>query len=319
MNNKKIIEKIDKEIKHNSIPLYYKKYKPSKKIRDEIINYKKPFDQHFCNLLNKYVKPYHHHTHIDCNFKNIDNYKGKYKISHLPKKLQEYFYTTRPPSEFYYDNKTKIGKIVFYKFFLDSKNTKDTIEKDYINHIKAIQTFLSKHKFRGLILDLRFHLGGDMWPTIYGFQSILANVPFLIFTKDDKVKKNDLYLTIDDKPFTSINKMRLKPIKMKENKINTDYPISIIIGEYTYSSGEIISAIFAGKKNVKIFGKKSGGGLSANDTIPITKNITLILTTSLVRLTNGKFKEYLIPDKITNSPITDAKKWIIKYNKHFTK
>ena len=158
-----------------------------------------------------------------------------------------------------------------------------------------------------------------MRPTIYGFQSILANVPFLIFTKDDKVKKNDLYKTIDDKPFTSINKMRLKPIKMKENKINTDYPISIIIGKYTYSSGEIISAIFAGKKNVKVFGKKSGGGLSANDTIPITKNITLILTTLLIRLTNGKFKEYLIPDKITNSPITDAKKWIIKYNKHFTK
>ena len=45
------------------------------------------------------------------------------------------------------------------------------------------EKFLSKHKFRGLILDLRLHKGGNMWPTVTGLKSILANVPFYIYTK----------------------------------------------------------------------------------------------------------------------------------------
>lgn len=309
MDNKSIVNKIDKIIKEESIPKYYKKYKPSKKIRKEIINYSKPHDQKFCSLLDKYVKPYHYHTGFICSFPKKGSSTKKFKISSkLPKKLRERFDIARPPPEFYFDKKTKIGKIVFYKF--NSSLDKKTLKKEIKLHKKSIQQFLSKHKFRGLILDLRLHNGGNMWPTVTGLKSILANVPFYILTKNDKVNKDDLYMSISE-DFDVINNWEIKHIELKENKINTDYPIAIIIGPYTYSSGELISAIFAGKENVKVFGKKSGGGLSANDTIPITKNIKLKLTTVLVGLTNGQFNEFLIPDKKTNKPITEARKWIL--------
>lgn len=287
MNNKKIIDKIDKIMKKDSIPIYYKKYKPSKILRKKILDYH-AHDNLFCDLLDKYVNSYHSHTHIICNFASNKTKMKKTKLG-------------KPPTKFYYNKKTKIGKIVFYKYYqsFDSNDTKANNK-----HTNLINTFLQKYEFSGLILDFRLHKGGNMWPTIYGLQSILTNVPFNIFTKNDKVSKHDEYLSIDDK-------LKIKQIKLKTNKINANYPIAIIIGKQTYSSGEILSSIFSGKDNVKSFGKKSGGGLSINNTISITNNIKLNLTIALVRLTNGIFKEYLTPNVITNTPITDAKKWLL--------
>jgi hypothetical protein len=309
LNNKKLLEKIDKIIKTKGIPKYIKKFKSSTKLRNEIINYPHK-DNKFCSLLEKYVNNYHHHSHIRCNFFENKLNKNKFEIpKHLPKKIKDTFFIARPEPEFSYDTKTKIGKIVFYKFlgFLE----KNTLDKDYIKHIKLVQEFLNKYTFNGLILDLRLHQGGIMWTTLIGLKLIIQNIPLYIFTKSDSPKKDDLYLSIDNKPFISKEKFRTKEIKLTTTKLNVDYPIAIIIGKYTYSSGELIASAFSGKDNVKIFGKRSGGGLSSNETIYLTKDIEFIFTSELVRLTNGIFKEHLEPDIKTNTPITDAKKWIL--------
>lgn len=219
----------------------------------------------------------------------------------LPKQIKDTFYIDRPKPEFSYDHVSNIGKIIIHKFYgsniLDSKK-----------HIKLIKTFLKKYTLKGLILDLRYHVGGNMWPTIYAFQDLLYNVPFQTWSSDGKSNK---YLTITKTKTNGIDvKTKIIPLTKDNNKINSSYPIAIIVGNYTSSSGEIIAGTFIGKSNVKSFGQKSSGYLTSNQNFTINKNIELILTNKLVKLTNGSFKEYIIPDKITKSPIAEAKKWI---------
>lgn len=102
--------------------------------------------------------------------------------------------------------------------------------------------------------------------------------------------------------------------KYLSDKLNIDIPIAIIIGNNTSSSDELGAIMFYGRKNVKFFGQKTSGDLSGNETIKINKNITINVTSSLVNTVDGTFhiKEYIEPDKITNEPIYDAKKWIMK-------
>ena len=310
-NNKKLLEKIDKIIEKEGIPKYIKKFKPSNKLRNEIINYPHK-NSKFCSLLDKYVNNYHSHSGITCDFLIKESNKTEFKIpNYLPKKIKDTFFIARPEPEFQYDKKTKIGKIIFYKFF----NTfqKNTIDQDIIKHIKLIKEFLNKYTFNGLILDLRFHQGGSIHPTFIGFQSILENIPLYIYTKYEKHKKDDLYISIPDKSFTSMKDLRYSFIPLTTTKLNVDYPIAIIVGKYTYSSGELIACAFSGKDNVKIFGERTGGGLSSNESIQLTKDIEFRFTSELVRLTNGKLQEYLEPDVKTNKPITDAKKWILGF------
>lgn len=98
-----------------------------------------------------------------------------------------------------------------------------------------------------------------------------------------------------------------------DNKINIGIPIAIIIGNNTYSSGEIAAVIFRGRNNVKFFGDKTGGGLSVNKTYKINTNINIAITEKLITSVDGYFfsNEYLIPDIYTDFPIIDAKKWIL--------
>ena len=104
------------------------------------------------------------------------------------------------------------------------------------------------------------------------------------------------------------------------NKLKFNKPIAVIVSNKTGSSGEIIAGIFIGRKNTKMFGKntnKTAGYFSSNysgkDT-EINNDLTLVLTKDFVTTVDGKFhiNEVIYVDKKTSTPITDAKKWIIK-------
>lgn len=99
--------------------------------------------------------------------------------------------------------------------------------------------------------------------------------------------------------------------KRLQTTINTPYPIAIIIRENTGSAGEFVASSFIGDKNVKFFGKNSGGYLSTNLTYKVDKyNIHFL--TALQTSKNDKFQEYLEPDIYTSKPISIAKEWIIR-------
>ena len=317
-SNKDII-KINKNIKKYGILIYKKKWIPSKNIIEKIHNLVNKYNiqdndifNKYCKLLDKYVKTYHNHSYIICNRKIIEykcnkkNNKNNIYIKSLPKCLQKYYYIERPFPDFYYNNKNKIGKIVFYHYRGDDKN-------DNKKYIKSINFYLQNNTLKGLILDFRCHIGGNMWPTLNSLHSILQNVPLFAWSNNID---NNKYISLTNKKYKNGNfKIKNITITNYNNTINCSYPIAIIIGKYTSSSGEIVASSFVGKTNTKTFGEKTSGFLSANTDIIINENINLVLTTSLLKLTNGVYQEYIIPDKKTKSPITDATKWILEYNK----
>lgn len=313
-----ILHQIDSLIKKQGIPYYYKKWKQPKKIREQIEKYNGAHDYKFCNLLDEYVRTYHFHSFVECQSdqkvkrkikknKEVPAYARKYKW------MRETFFIQKPMPEISFDNKTKIGKIIFYKFYGSFDQKQDI--PDAKKQINMVSLFLKKHEkeMKGLILDFSRHIGGNCWPTIYALQSLLVNVPLFCWSNKKKISNNQKFHSITNKKSNGICDIEIKMIRVtnENNKINCNYPIAIIIGQHTSSSGEILAGSFIGKKGVRSFGKKTKGFLSVNDTIPINSKMQLILTTTFHYLSNGKSAEYLVPDQETNSPITEAREWII--------
>jgi C-terminal processing protease CtpA/Prc len=75
--------------------------------------------------------------------------------------------------------------------------------------------------------------------------------------------------------------------KFITNKLVFEKPIAIIIGKHTISSGEFITGIFYGRSNVKIFGHKTGGYFSSNNTIELNDDLIFNFTSSLCTTVDG--------------------------------
>ena len=282
---KNIIENITDIINKNGIVYYKNKWK--KPVLKK--NYKNK--KEFMKDINKYVKSYHNHSSISMKLLNNTTTSSKKK----PK--------------FYYDNKTKIGRIIFYEYFLDF-NDKYNKCPHYIKIISEVHNTINnwnKQNMKGLIIDLRKHKGGWYQPFVVSLSSILNNNTLFSFS-NKKVKKTD-------KNWINYSNNTIIYNSMLRNKLNIKIPIAIIIGNKTASSGEICASIFyRNNKYIKIFGDNTYGKLSINNTFNILSNIQLHIPVSLLTSVDGKFhiKEHLEPDIYTNKPIFFAKKWILE-------
>jgi len=290
--HKNILNKINKLINDHGIPHYVKNWK---KFRMKN-NYKNDID--FINDLAEYVGSYHEHSGII------------YKDNYIPTKKQiDEIKTEKKPNPKYTKKRTmptfsfssdKIGKIVFYQFIGINKKDQDRLVK----LVKRNLIKWEKNGLKGLILDFRHHYGGNVFPLYYAFSDIFNNSTIYGWY-NKKAKKNDnIWVNIKNK--------KLNYGVFMNDKLNFHHPIAIIIGHDTISSGEFGALMFYGRKNVKIFGKPSGGYLSGNVMKSINKNITFKFTTSLVNTVDGTFhiKEQIFPDKKTDKPITESRKWI---------
>jgi C-terminal processing protease CtpA/Prc len=284
-----IINKIEEVIKQQGIPLYLSKWKP-KKSKTHFTSEKK-----FIDYLKTFVKSYHSHTSIDISKK----YK-KITIEKQSKKLPT----------FYYDDKTKIGRIKYYDYYLDFDDKYHKCEKFklLVNTVRNKLKEWYKDGMKGLIIDLSQHKGGWFEPFVHSLDSILNNTTLFGYGKNKLQKSKKSWINYK-------NHNTEYGQKFLSNKINLNIPLAVIIGKNTASSGEFCASIFYRKnKKIKIFGQNTYGKLSFNDSIEITPTIKLNLTLNLVTTVDGIFriKEYLKPDIKTNTPITDAKKWILK-------
>ena len=289
-----IIKQIDNTIQTNGIPYYIKKWKKIP-IPDNFNDY-----NNFIIFLKKYVNAYHFHTHI----KSEQLYNKIQKKYMKQNKIKE-----RPMPTFKFDKTNKIGMITFY-YFYNSYDEQINI-KDTNKIIKLVHNYYIKwHDMNGLIIDLRNHEGGNMWPHVKSLIDILGNTTLLSF--------NNVKTKRTDKKWINIrNGMMYYDQEFMSNKLAFNNKIAVIVSDKTISSGEFITSIFYGRKNVKIFGdkvKKTGGYFSANGSIKINDDITLHFTSSLCTTVNGTFHkdEIIYVDKMTHKPITEAKKWILK-------
>jgi C-terminal processing protease CtpA/Prc len=156
---------------------------------------------------------------------------------------------------------------------------------------------------KGLILDFRDHTGGTMWPLLFALSRFLNNTSLYAWS-NKKVTKNDKKW---DNLINGQIKMNQHYISESDNKINI--PIAVLIGENTDSSGEFVASCFIARDNVKLFGNKTSGNLSVNNTYFYDKYV-LSIPELLQTSRNLEFKEYIEPDIYTTHPIRDAKKFI---------
>lgn len=278
------ITNIDEAIIKYGIPSYIQKWKKHKK---------KSLPKNI-EEINKYVKIYHSHSSVTLN----TNIKKKKSLLNNQKKI---------PS-FYYDQKNKIGRIVFYQYILDfnDKYDKCPLFKKIVLEVQNKINFWIKNNIKGIIIDLRCHSGGWFAPFVYSLSSFLENCSLFSFNnqKTSQTEKNWINYSRKKINYSSHFSNCFKTPKIK---------IGIIIGKKTNSSGEFCASIFYRKnKNIKIFGNRTKGNLSINNTFKINKNIKIHLPTNLITTVDGQFhhKEYLEPDLETNNPVYEAKKWI---------
>ena len=286
MDSNNIIKKIIELIRENGIPKYIKKFKLSKKIPSRFQN-----DDKMVNWINNnIIKKYHKHSFL----KNNELIKSNIKNEIHPRKVPDVFW----------DDKNKIGRIKYYHFY--NSNIESKTQKDKTKTVKLVRKNIKKwlnKDMKGLIIDLRKHYGGNMWVFVESLVDILGDTTLLAFT-NKKITKNEGW----------INNIR-NNTKFLTKELKVKIPISVIFGKDTNSSGEVSAAILKGRINTKSFGEKSNGKYSVNNNYKINNKYSLILTTTLTQTVDMEFSkdEYLVPDIKTTKPITEAKKWILKY------
>lgn len=291
-NYSTIIKKVDTIIKKNGIPYYLNKW--------EKISIPKNFESYgeFYRFLNKYVKSYHFHSFIFSNFM-----LQQFQKDHKQNKFEE-----RPMPKFKWDNKNKIGTIKLYHFISAGREQTILDEKKMIKLVEKHYQIWNKKNISGLIIDLREHTGGDMWPAVKSLKDVLGNTTLLSFNTT-KTKYNE-------RRWINLKNGNKKGGKFITNSLNFKKPIVIIISNNTTSSGEFIAAIFKGRSNTIFLGDhttKTGGALSVNWGTKVNNDLTLLLTVSLCTTVDGKFHvdEYLTA-KYSENPDKDAEQWINK-------
>ena len=255
-------------INKHGIPKYVKKWIPASKIF----------------TIEESLKTYHKHSFI-LNVKEKHTYLPSIKL---------------PKVKFGNDN---IGIITIYSYFDEKTKTESTKKMT-----KIIHDFLDKHETEmiGLIIDFRYHQGGNFWPVITFFNRYLNNSTLFAFSNVKLKKTEKGWMNLEN------SKIKYNTQYLKDDKNNI--PIAVIVGTKTSSSGEFAAALFKGRNNIKFFGNRTAGYLSSNQNFKISKDIEIFLTNKLITTYDGIFndEEFLNVDKKTDKPITESKLWIKK-------
>ena len=263
-----IAEKVVSTIKERGIPQHVRNFHPDLKITTMIDMW-------------HLVKEYHPHSRI---------------LGPIPEgiKIPKNTMPDRPLPQFSLTS-DKIGHFKFFQHFGYDKKDETQLIEFMANNLALCR--------RGVILNFRYHLGGNMWPLVNALAPLLKGKPLIQYSGEKE------WLTMDTN--TQIHK------KIITKRPKTDYfpfPIAVVFGRHTTSSGEIVAAIFSERNNksIRSFGEPTYGFFTANDEVKVKgTNIVLNLTVFQYTTVNKKknTQERLFPDVETTSPI---KKGILK-------
>ena len=199
------------------------------------------------------VKEYHPHSRI------LEFTPAGIKIPKIERVLPQFSITS-----------DKIGHFKFFQHL-------GYVKKDETKLIEFMANNLALCK-KGVILNFRYHLGGNMWPLVNSLAPLL---------KGKTLIHSNLWLTMDTN--TQIHTKRIT----KHPKTDYfPYPIAVVFGGHTTSSGEIVAAIFSERNNklIRSFGKPTHGFFTANDEVKV-KGTTLSLNLTVFQYTTVNMKK----------------------------
>jgi hypothetical protein len=285
MDFAKLKEDVIRQIQKHGIKQLVKLWRPNS------------IEVHSLDDLQRLVYSYHPHSFIA--FPSIPriHQKGEVELSwekKLPKMPMPQLSITR----------NKIGRAKFFHFL---EMRPEIYQKAERRMQLMIEKFLPK--LRGLILDFRFHTGGNIAPVISALSLILQSAT-LICEGETKCKRSDSkWMILREDGQIGEGKWTGKVLP------NLRIPLAVLFGPNTSSAGEILSAIFSGRPGIRSFGASTSGYLSSNGDqwiSPDDKFGLMLITSSLFTTVDGVFhsKERLHPDVRTKTPVSDAQRWI---------
>lgn len=196
---------------------------------------------------------------------------------------------------------------------------KGASEKELAQILRDALCKLNLEDLKGIIVDLRLNTGGDMWPILSGIAPLLkpGKIGYTIIDGEPKIswsiKKGNVYYG---------NKKR---IKIKSNcETDENIKIALLIGPSTGSSGEMTAISFIGQSNTKLFGERTAGYVTGNNTIHLEDDLDYFLASSYVADRNkNEYKKAIDPDVeiiggdnydnlSKDKKISEALKWIGK-------
>lgn len=120
---------------------------------------------------------------------------------------------------------------------------------------------LNPAKLKGIVIDLRLNIGGNMWPMIIGIGNLVSKGKLGYFIYPD-ASKNESWSVKG----TSIYSDTTKACSVKAfAKVNPGLKIALLTSPYTASSGEAMVITFRGQKNARAIGDPTAGYTTANE------------------------------------------------------
>jgi len=200
-----------------------------------------------------------------------------------------------------------IGIINIYGFPYDF-TSEDGKDEEYYYFVNSIRKFILRDDLKYIVLDIRENMGGYYIPMVMAFMEYLNNRTLFAFEEYGTKEKINEWVNMIG------GEIKYGEFISKNNKDKK--PLAVLISRNTISSGEILASCFLpnkkdsfyDKNNIRLFGEKTGGYLSINESFvfgDIVVNLTLFRHVSR----NGKKSKYISPHKITSDPYLEAKKW----------
>ena len=288
-SRKVVYDRVVALIRSEGIPSYVAAWEPPVPFREFE---KDKSDEAFLEALSEQVvKKYHFHSKL---IYHKDDPVGKRKAPRWGKK---------PPLIELIDD----GRVGLIRFFACSRydGDKAALDEQVAAVATALRQWIKSRMIDGLVLDLRRHTGGDIYPFSVGLAGVLKGVTMYSWGNVPASRKRRTW-EINDGESSG------RPQAFTTDRLRCAFPVAVLVGPKTASAGEADAAIFYNKPRVKTFGQDTAGRLSGNHVLPVFGNIEIALTGALVTTTDGTFHvdQLIRPNVYTKRPLRDAVFWI---------
>ena len=158
----------------------------------------------------------------------------------------------------------------------------------------------------GVIIDIANNTGGNMWPMMAGIAPLYDEGVLESFQGRNGVRHP---VRVQDGRMLIGDVVRVASIPEPLPRMPSH--IAVILGPRTMSSGEILAIGFKGQRNVRFFGRPSGGFTTSNHSYPLQNGGMLALTTAHILDRNGTIQQGpVLPDETTDQPLDAARAWL---------
>lgn len=171
------------------------------------------------------------------------------------------------------------------------RDSLDRVAQHMYNEILALS---EGREIKGWIIDLRFNIGGNVYPMLAALYHLLGDA--VAYTELDENSKLIQRNHLEAGAFYTAEKelVKVNPAELPDLKT----PIAIITGKLTGSAGEDVAIAFKGRENTLFLGEESYGFLTGNEMVEISYDAKMAFTTCFIADKYHVYRETVKPDNL---------------------